>query len=130
MTEGHRLWTAERPFSPPQRDWGRRDLAPLPLTFGAAKVNYQGSGELMAYGQIILNLAHEHGGWHTTLTSVSSEGRPQPPMNGAEFVNAHCKCSPGGWSVCWLCQSHDHHKKDCALAPPPLQQIDAPAHTN
>uniref|UniRef100_A0A1X7V2Z8 Uncharacterized protein n=1 Tax=Amphimedon queenslandica TaxID=400682 RepID=A0A1X7V2Z8_AMPQE len=70
----------------------------------------------MAYGQIILNLGHEHGGLAYD-TSVSSEGRPRPPMNGAEFVNARCKCSPGGWAACWLCQSHDH-RNDCPLAPP------------
>uniref|UniRef100_A0A1X7TF33 Uncharacterized protein n=1 Tax=Amphimedon queenslandica TaxID=400682 RepID=A0A1X7TF33_AMPQE len=54
MTEGHRLWTAERPFSLPEIGDVETWLH-CPLTFGAAKVNYQGSGELMAYGQIILN---------------------------------------------------------------------------
>ena len=93
----------------------------------AAKVESPETRELMAYGQIILMLAHKHGGkgwkaYDTHLSQLVGAGHPtelNPSMMAADVLQS-------GGQVCAFCQSHDHRKEEPILA---LGMIGALGHT-
>ena len=92
------------------------------LAFVAAKVESPETRELMAYGQIILMLARKHGGmgWKTYDThfrQLMGAGHTLPWTELNPTMMAADVLQSGG-QVCALCQSHDHRKEECALAPP------------
>ena len=91
------------------------------LAFVAAKEEFPETRELMTYGQIILMLARKHGGkrwkaYDTHFHQLVGAGHPlpwtelNPSMMAAEVLQS-------GGQVCAFCQSHDHRKEECALAP-------------
>ena len=92
------------------------------LAFVAAKVESPETRELMAYGQIILMLARKHGGkgwkaYDTLFRQLVGAGHPLPWTELNPSMMAADVLQSGG-QVCAFCQSHDHRKEDCALAPP------------
>ena len=92
------------------------------LAFVAAKVESLKTRELMVYGQIILMLARKHGGkgwkaYETHFGQLVGAGHPLPWMELNPSMMVVDMLQSGG-QVCAFCQSHDHWKEECALAPP------------
>ncbi|XP_019858996.1 PREDICTED: uncharacterized protein LOC109587203 [Amphimedon queenslandica] len=92
------------------------------LAFVAAKVDCRETRDLMAYGQIILMLARKHGGlgWraydaHFRQLQGAGHNLPWTELNPS-MLAANVLQAAG--LFCSICQSHDHRKEDCALAPP------------
>ena len=101
------------------------------LAFVAAKVESLETRELMAYGQIILMLACKHGGmgcktYDTHFRQLVGAGHTLPWMEFNPSIMAADVLQSGG-QVCALCQSHDHRKEECALAPPSAGNDQRPA---
>ena len=92
------------------------------LAFVAAKVESPETRELMAYSQIILMLARKHGGkgwktYNTHFRQLVGAGHPLPWTELNPSMMAADVLQSGG-QVYAFCQSHDHRKEECALAPP------------
>ena len=91
------------------------------LAFVAAKVESPETRELMAYGQIILMLAYNWWYGMEDLQHLFRElvgaGHTLPLMELNPSMMVADVLQSGG-QFCALCQSHDHRKEECALAPP------------
>ena len=90
------------------------------LAFVAAKVNCEDTRQLMAYGQIILMLAHKHRGrgwkaYNAHFHQLVGAGHLLPWTELNPSMMAADVLQVGG-QTCSLCQAHDHRREECALA--------------
>ncbi|MCH9717798.1 MAG: hypothetical protein K0U52_12045 [Gammaproteobacteria bacterium] len=96
------------------------------LSFVAAKsTSSKETRDLLAYGQIVIELARKHAGlgWLTydslfrqqlNAGSFSQWNELNPSLMAATVLSSHQAAEPGKW--CNLCMASDHTSVDCALA--------------
>ena len=93
------------------------------MGFVAAKVTHPETRDLMAYGQIILQLARKHGslGWLAYDTqfrqqAAAGSGAPWAELNPSLMAATVLSySSDSSCKSCPLCLSADHGKQECAL---------------
>ena len=95
------------------------------LSFVAAKVEHKETRDLLAYGQIIIELARKHAGsgWGTydsLFRQLVNAGADlmwtdlNASLMAATFLSA--RAATEGGRMCPLCMASDHLAQDCALA--------------